>query len=100
MLKYVKQWKFFYEFCISAYFLVSFWIFQTIGPKFSCLGAFKPVVLKLGSAVLLGSARQFSGTAKHLSKNQHDVPKEKFFCKTKFSGILFFQTKLNKHNLL
>ena len=41
MLKYVKQWKFFYEFCICAYFLLRFWIFQTIGPKFSGLGAFK-----------------------------------------------------------
>jgi len=38
----------------------------------------KSVVLKLRSAVLLGSAKQFSGTVKHISKkNQNDAPEER-----------------------
>jgi len=48
----------------------------------------------------LRSAKQFSGTAKHIPKNQNDAPEKKFFLyKIRFSGNLSFQTKL-KHNLL
>jgi len=46
-----------------------------------------------------GPQENFLVTAKHLPKNQHDTPEEKILCKIKFSGNLFFQTKLNKHNL-
>jgi len=61
---------------------------------------FSPVVLKLGSAVLLGSARQFSGDREAPSKKINTtLLKKKILCKIKFSGNLFFQTKLNKHNL-
>jgi len=56
--------------------------------------SFKSVVLKLGSA------RRFSGDREAPSKKINTtLLKKKNLCKIKFSGNLFFQTKLNKHNL-
>jgi len=49
----------------------------------------KPVVLKLGSAVLLGSAKQFSGTAKHIPKIKTTLLKKKMY-KIRFSSNLSF----------
>jgi len=50
----------------------------------------KSVVLKLGSAVLLGSAKQFYGTAKHIPKNQNDAPEErKILYKKIFRQLIF-----------
>ena len=65
-----------------------------------CLPSCITVVLKMGSAVLLRSARQFSGDREAPSKKINTTLLEKkFLCKIKFSGNLFFQTKLNIHNL-
>ena len=59
----------------------------------------KAVVLKLGSVVLLGSARQFSGDREALSKKtKTTLLKKKILCKIKFSGN-FSSNQLNKHNL-
>jgi len=58
------------------------------------------VVLKLGSVVLLESARQFSGDRETPPKKINMMLlKKQILCKIKLSGNLFFQTKLNKHNL-
>jgi len=61
---------------------------------------FRAVVLKLGSAALLGSARQFSGVREAPSKNQHDAPEKKILCKIKFSGMRFtiWQLRCPKRN--
>jgi len=60
------------------------------------------VVLRLGSTGLMGSAKQFSGTAKHIpkKKSKRRSWRKKNFVWKRFSGNLSFQTKLNKHNLL
>jgi len=48
---------------------------------YHCLDYVRSVVLKLGSAVLLGSARQFSGTVKNLTKKS-----TRRSCRNKFCG--------------
>jgi len=54
----------------------------------------RAVVLKVGSA------RQFSGDREAPSKKINlALLKKKILCKIKFSGNIFFQTKLSKHNL-
>jgi len=67
---------------------------QSIKREVGLIDSSKPVVLKLGSA------RQFSGDREAPSKKINTtLLKKKFLCKIKFSGSLFFQTKLNKDNL-
>jgi len=61
-------------------------------PRYRTIDSSIPVVLKLEPAVLLGSARQFSGDREAPSiKINTTLLNEKILCEIKFTGNLFFQ---------